>query len=75
MTDTTMTYILIHGNRSSMLYWELFQKELHALKDVRTVTVDLRGFGRSNHIEKVNSIDDFADDVHKIVLEVAAHEE
>ena len=36
--------------------------------------VDLRGFGKSNHLKEVNSIDDFADDVHNVVLKVAQEE-
>lgn len=35
------------------------------------MTVDLRGFGQSNHITEVSSMDDFADDVHRVILKVA----
>jgi pimeloyl-ACP methyl ester carboxylesterase len=48
--------------------------ELHNRRDVRTVTVDLRGYGSSNAITTLNSFEDFADDVHEVVLKVAKEE-
>jgi pimeloyl-ACP methyl ester carboxylesterase len=61
----------VHGNRGSSIYWEQVIDLFHSRRDVRTVSLDLRGYGKSNHITELNSMEDFADDVHGVAMKVA----
>lgn len=75
LTEMADTYILVHGNRSSAIYWDPVVEALHQHRPgVRTVTMDLRGYGQSNHLIPAEKIEDFADDVHKVVLTIANKE-
>lgn len=37
---------------------------------LRSVVIDLRGFGKSNTIKALNSFEEFAEDVHSIVVHI-----
>lgn len=53
--------LLIHGNMSSSVFWD---HTLEAMADSYTVIApDLRGFGQSSYQKKIESIEDFAEDM------------
>lgn len=53
--------LLIHGNFSSSVHYSPLLERLP--KDVRVVAPDLRGYGDSTYYRRINSLDDFADDI------------
>lgn len=59
------TLLLIHGNMSSSLHWDLLFSELE--DRYRLYALDLRGFGSSSYHHPIDSLRDFADDVVSFV--------
>lgn len=59
------TVVLIHGNMTSSTHWDLLIDALHPTYDV--YAIDLRGFGQSSYVNRVNEIKDFSDDVKEVV--------
>lgn len=55
------TLLLIHGNMSSSIHWDVLIEQLE--ESFRICAIDLRGFGDSTYNSPINSIKDFADDV------------
>lgn len=55
------TLLLIHGNMSSSLHYDVLMDALH--KEYRIYAVDLRGFGDSSYHTPIDSLQDFAHDV------------
>ena len=64
--DSKEALVLLHGNTSSAIFFEpLFSK----LPDgVRVIAPDLRGFGSSSYKQKIETLNDFAQDL-KLFLE------
>ena len=61
------TLLLIHGNMSSSIHWDVLIEQLE--EHFRIYAVDLRGFGDSTYHSPINSIKDFADDVKAFVAQ------
>lgn len=59
------TLLLIHGFASNAGHWEAFEREVE--RDHRTLTIDLRGHGRSDTPDGGYSIRQFTDDVAALV--------
>ena len=55
------TLLLIHGNMSSSIHWDVLIEQLEGV--FKIYSIDLRGFGDSTYNSPINSIKDFADDV------------
>lgn len=53
--------ILILGNMSSSLHWDLLMDKIN--EDYKIYAIDLRGFGESTYNNPVNSINDFSEDL------------
>jgi len=53
--------VLIHGNLSSSVYYLPLIERLP--ENLRTIAIDLRGFGDSTYVKKVKSLKELADDV------------
>ncbi len=53
--------VLIHGNLSSSVYYRPLMDRLP--DNLRTIAIDLRGFGDSTYVKKVKSLKELADDV------------
>lgn len=61
------TLVLIHGNFSSSLYYLPLLERLP--KDIHVVAPDLRGYGDSTYYRRIESLEDFADDIKKFMDE------
>ncbi len=59
------TLLLIHGNMSSSLHYDLLIEQLE--RQYKLYAVDLRGFGSSTYNQGVESLRDFARDVAEFV--------
>lgn len=55
------TLVLIHGNMSSSVHYDLLMERLES--QYKLYAVDLRGFGDSSYIHPISSLRDFADDI------------
>ena len=55
------TLILLHGNLSSSIWWDLFLEEFEGKMTI--YALDLRGFGDSSYFENIDSIKDFSEDL------------
>ncbi|WP_072888649.1 intracellular short-chain-length polyhydroxyalkanoate depolymerase [Ornithinibacillus halophilus] len=53
--------VLVHGNMTSSVHWDLVIENLS--DNYKVYAVDLRGFGESSYNEKITSIKDFSDDL------------
>ena len=60
--------ILVHGNMSSSVHWDVVIDALDA--KFRVYAIDLRGFGNSSYNQPITSIKDFADDLKLFVDEL-----
>ncbi len=59
------TLLLIHSNLSSSTHFENVYKGLP--ENIRVIAPDLRGFGNSSYNNKVNSIEDYANDIMSLI--------
>jgi len=59
--DGSNTLLLIHGNMSSSLSWDIFLD--YVSEDFTVYAPDLRGFGDSSYEKSIDSIKDFSDDL------------
>lgn len=59
------TIILIHGNMTSSKHWDLLIDVLD--ETYHLYAIDLRGFGQSSYVNRINEIKDFSDDVKEFV--------
>lgn len=59
--------VLCHGWLCSARFW---QKNEELAKHFKLITFDLRGFGRSQKTLHGNNIDQFAADIHELILEL-----
>lgn len=57
----TKTLVLIHGNFSSLVFFEPLIKRIP--NSVRVIAVDLRGYGDSSYNQPFNTLKELADDV------------
>lgn len=55
------TLILLHGNLSSCIFYKSIIKDFD---NMRVIAVDMRGFGDSTYHTPIESMEDFADDLH-----------
>ncbi|ERJ11818.1 intracellular short-chain-length polyhydroxyalkanoate depolymerase [Haloplasma contractile] len=62
------TLLLIHGNMSSSIHYDIVMEELE--DDYTIYAVDLRGFGESSYNKPVNSLHDFAKDIELFIKEL-----
>ncbi len=59
------TILLIHGNMSSSVHFQVVLEQLE--NDYEVYALDLRGFGDSSYHEPLNSLHDFAEDVKAFI--------
>lgn len=59
--DGEEVVVLVHGNMTSSVHWDIVLERLS--KEYKVYAPDLRGFGKSTYLEKVTSIEQFADDL------------
>ncbi|KEQ26757.1 intracellular short-chain-length polyhydroxyalkanoate depolymerase [Paenibacillus tyrfis] len=64
-TAAGRTLLLVHGNMTSSVHWDLFMESFDPSHTL--IAVDLRGFGASTYHVPVNSIADFSDDLQLFV--------
>ncbi|APH06273.1 alpha/beta fold hydrolase [Bacillus weihaiensis] len=62
------TILLIHGNMTSSVHWDLFFETFP--EQYTVIAVDLRGFGESTYHNRVRSIQDFSEDLFLFIQEV-----
>ncbi len=60
--------LLIHGNMSSGLHYAPILERLP--EGFKAYAVDLRGFGDSTYKTRINSLGDFAEDIHEFVTKL-----
>ena len=65
--DATRTVVFVHGNVSSSLFWQPLMLSLP--DDVRTIAIDLRGYGDSETlpVDATRGVRDFSDDVASVI--------
>lgn len=56
------TIVLVHGNLSSSILWDILMEELPG-NEYRIIAPDLRGFGDSSYIEPISTVKDFSEDL------------
>lgn len=63
----TTTVVFVHGNVSSSLFWQPLMLDLPS--HVRTLAIDLRGFGDSDvlPVDATRGVRDFSDDVASVI--------
>lgn len=54
--------LLIHGNTSSSKHWDLLMENI-SYSEFTVYAPDLRGFGESSYNNRINSINDFSEDI------------
>ncbi|WP_025852437.1 alpha/beta fold hydrolase [Paenibacillus ehimensis] len=64
-TATGRTLLLVHGNMTSSVHWDLFMESFDPSHTL--IAVDLRGFGASTYHVPVRSIADFSADLRLFV--------
>lgn len=57
--------LLVHGNMSSSVHWQVAIEELE--QEYQVYALDLRGFGDSSYTKPLNSLHDFAVDVELFI--------
>lgn len=57
--------VLVHGNMTSSVHWDLVIENLS--EQYKVYAVDLRGFGESSYNNQITAIKDFSDDVKQWV--------
>ncbi|MCA0986961.1 intracellular short-chain-length polyhydroxyalkanoate depolymerase [Guptibacillus algicola] len=62
------TILLVHGNMTSSKHWDLFFETFS--NEYTLIAIDMRGFGESSYKERINSIQDFAEDLKYFVDEM-----
>lgn len=60
------TLLLVHGNMSSSVHYEILMERLQNYYHV--IAVDMRGFGDSSYLQEINSLHDFAVDIEELIL-------
>ncbi|ADC48852.1 putative 3-oxoadipate enol lactonase [Alkalihalophilus pseudofirmus OF4] len=68
----TDVVVLLHGNMTSSLHWDLLLESLDPT--FKVYAIDMRGFGESTYHRAVDSIEDFAEDIREVLskLEIAS---
>jgi 3-oxoadipate enol-lactonase len=64
--------VLIHGLSDDLRFWDPVVAELS--KDYRTIAFDLRGHGKSDKPEDSYSIEQFSQDIYRVLLEIGIKE-
>lgn len=64
-TATGRTLLLVHGNMTSSVHWDLFMESFDPSHTL--IAVDLRGFGASTYHVPIHSIADFSEDLRLFV--------
>lgn len=57
----TQTILLIHGNMTSSKHWEIFMVNFE--EGYKMYAIDLRGFGLSSYVNRINCLKDFSEDL------------
>lgn len=63
------TIILVHGNLTSSKHWDILIEKL--IPKYKVYAIDLRGYGMSTYNKPINSLKDFAQDLHLFVQTLA----
>src|SRR5690554_6554188 len=63
--DTGPIVLLVHGNMSSSVYWQVLMEKLEV--DYQVYAMDLAGFGDSTYNRSLDSLHDFSKDVTKFI--------
>lgn len=64
-------FVLVHGNMSSSQHFDILLDKLPL--NIRTIAVDLRGFGQSSYNTPVNHLKDFSDDIKALLDALEVH--
>ncbi|WP_164670160.1 intracellular short-chain-length polyhydroxyalkanoate depolymerase [Virgibacillus doumboii] len=64
--------LLVHGNMTSSVHWDLVIESLSA--DYKVFAVDLRGFGESSYNQPIETIKDFSDDLKLLCDEIGVRD-
>ncbi|MFT9849142.1 intracellular short-chain-length polyhydroxyalkanoate depolymerase [Aneurinibacillus sp. REN35] len=64
----TRPLVLVHGNMTSSVHWDVLMEAMPP--EYKIYAVDLRGFGESSYHTPINSLHDFADDLHEWAQQV-----
>jgi pimeloyl-ACP methyl ester carboxylesterase len=59
----TRSLVLLHGNMTSSVHWDVFMEALPS--EYKVYAPDMRGFGESSYHTPVDSLHDFAMDIHE----------
>ncbi len=63
--------VLVHGNMSSSVHWQLVMEALE--DDYHILAPDLRGFGDSSYHQRFDSLRELADDLRDFVTQLGLH--
>ncbi|WP_270179727.1 intracellular short-chain-length polyhydroxyalkanoate depolymerase [Alkalihalobacillus sp. CinArs1] len=66
------TILLVHGNMTSSKHWDLFFETFPA--SYTLIAIDMRGFGESSYNNRVEGIEDFAQDLKFFVDELGLND-
>ena len=67
-TDHEKTIVLLHGFLESMKIWNKLEKVLD--KKFRVISIDLPGFGKSELVQSIQTMDLMADVVNKLLMQL-----
>ncbi len=62
------TILLVHGNMSSGVHYKPLIEKFQ--KNYRVIAPDMRGFGDSSYINRIDSLEDLADDLYSFLIEL-----
>ena len=62
------TVLLIHGNMSSSVHWQIVMAELE--NDYHVIAPDMRGFGDSSYLNRFSTVRELADDLKEFVTKL-----
>lgn len=57
--------VLVHGNMTSSKHWDVLIDALDS--KYKVYALDLRGFGESTYVNRITSIRDFSEDLHRFI--------
>ncbi len=58
--------LLVHGNLISSLYWKPLIAHLD-LARFRVYAVDMRGFGNSTYLQRIETLEELAEDIYEFI--------
>lgn len=71
-SGTGFPFVMLHGNMTSSVHLDYMHELLP--KNIRLITPDMRGFGKSSYNNSFDSLYELADDIYKLILELSIDE-